>query len=163
MKLNQGFSIVSLWSFFFSFMPVLQFFKLEVSVKDSTTNELSKVVAIGLIQSIKGQKNPKHLCFQASRWRKTLPHRAEFFFFHCASVRPKGCLAGSRFVWWPEHLHRPWQIKFSTMYIHVLVRWGTHVYMSLFPSVCLSVVHHILGTVHHLQVFFFIFFFILIF
>ena len=145
--------------FLFQLYASFTIFQIGSSVKDSTTNELSKVVAIGLIQSIKGQKNPKHLCFQASRWRKTLPHRAEFFFFDCASVRPKGCLAGSRFVWWPEHLHRPWQIKFSTMYIHVLVRWGTHVYMSLFPSVRLSVAHHILGTVHHLQVFFFIFFF----
>ena len=28
-------------------------------------------------------------------------------------------------------------------------RWGTHLYVSLFPSICLSIVHHFSGTVHH--------------
>ena len=28
-------------------------------------------------------------------------------------------------------------------------RWGTHFYVSLFPSICLSIVHHFSGTVHH--------------
>ena len=39
-----------------------------------------------------------------------------------------------------------------------LFRWGTHFYMSLFPSVhpsvCPSVVHHISGTVHHVIIIF---------
>ena len=41
-----------------------------------------------------------------------------------------------------------------------LFRWGTHLYMSLFPSVCSSclsvhpsVAHHISGTVYHLIIF----------
>ena len=30
------------------------------------------------------------------------------------------------------------------------LRWDTHLYMSLFPSACQSVAHHISGNVHHL-------------
>ena len=43
-------------------------------------------------------------------------------------------------------LNSVWNIDFF--------RWGTHLYMSLFPSVRPSIVHHISGTVHHLIIIF---------
>ena len=35
-----------------------------------------------------------------------------------------------------------------------IFRWGTHLYMSLFPSVCSSVAYHVSGTVDHVIIIF---------
>ena len=43
-------------------------------------------------------------------------------------------------------------IFFLILFIVILFRWGTHLCMSLFPSVRPSVVHHISGTVHQMTI-----------
>ena len=43
-------------------------------------------------------------------------------------------------------------IFFLILFIVILFRWGTNLCMSLFPSVRLSVVHHISGTVHQMTI-----------
>ena len=63
-------------------------------------------------------------------------------------------------VWHSSFLYKYSLMEFLVIYLTLfcLFRWGTHLYKSLFPfvrlSICLSLAHHISGTVHHWIIFF---------